>query len=150
VLVAARHGEGGGMTDSSQSNIDLRTGEPRRGPLTTGELVDIAERLHPGTEVCVCSVDGGGGKATHTASGYRLGGDGSLIVEAPSAITSTHTHTTYFDTKQVDLLLGRAHHELAKDFKQRREHMSKADQLAIEARLAFLRAAWTLLLESPR
>jgi hypothetical protein len=62
----------------------------------------------------------------------------------------TSTFTTYFDTGKVDGLLGTAHHELNQDFERRREHMSKADQVAIEARLAFLRAAWTLLLEGPR
>lgn len=66
------------------------------------------------------------------------------------SVGSTHTHTTYFDVEVVDALLGKAHHELAQDFELRREHMSKADQMAIEARLTFLRAAWTLLLEGPR
>lgn len=62
-------------------------------------------------------------------------------------MNGTRTHTTYFDTDRVDELLGAAHRELESDYERRREHMSSDARRGCEARLGFLRAAWTLLLD---
>lgn len=62
-------------------------------------------------------------------------------------LTHTYTYATLFDTKTVDRLCGELHRELASDYLRRKEYVSKRDQLAIEARLDFVRACWTLLLD---
>jgi hypothetical protein len=63
------------------------------------------------------------------------------------ALTSTHTHTTFFNVKQVDELVGGAYKALAEDWERRRMHISKECQMAGDARLELLRHTWTLLLE---
>lgn len=62
-------------------------------------------------------------------------------------MTYTRTHVTLFDTETVDDLVGAAHRALETDYLQRKDHMSKRNQLASEARLQTLRAAWILLLD---
>lgn len=59
----------------------------------------------------------------------------------------TSTFTTYFKTGDVDRLLGPAYRELESDFEMRREYLDQEVVRAIESRLAFLRACWTLLLD---
>lgn len=61
--------------------------------------------------------------------------------------THTSTYTTYFDVGEVDRLVGGAHRALESDFERRRDALSSDEQRAMESRLAFLRAAWMLLLE---
>lgn len=64
-------------------------------------------------------------------------------------MTPTHTRTfvTYFDPELVDSTIGAAYKALESDFERRREYISPEAQRAIEARLAFLRANWILLLD---
>jgi hypothetical protein len=59
----------------------------------------------------------------------------------------SRTFSTYFNTEDVDRLVGGAHRELETDFEQRREYLDERTVRAIESRLAFLRACWTLLLD---
>jgi hypothetical protein len=62
-------------------------------------------------------------------------------------VTTAYTYTTYFDGDTVDKLVGGAHSKLESDFEKRRPYLSEKDQRAMESRLAFLRACWTLLLD---
>lgn len=59
----------------------------------------------------------------------------------------TQTYTTYFDPKEVDDSVGAAYKKLEADFEKRRPYLDHNTVRKIEARLSFLRACWTLLLD---
>ena len=62
-------------------------------------------------------------------------------------LTSTRTHTRYFDAEQVDELVGGAYKALAEDWERRRPYIDRETQTHGDARLELLRHVWTLLLE---
>lgn len=62
-------------------------------------------------------------------------------------VTSTRTHTRFFDVDQVDELVGGAYTALAQDWESRRPHIDKRTQVGGDARLEMLRHIWTLLLD---
>jgi hypothetical protein len=59
----------------------------------------------------------------------------------------TSTYVTYFNTEDVDRLVGAAYRELESDFEARRKYLDATTVRAIEGRLAFLRFCWMLLLD---
>lgn len=62
-------------------------------------------------------------------------------------VTVTRTFVRYFDTEQVDELVGGAYKALAQDLELRRPHIDKRLAHAADHRLELLRHAWALLLD---
>jgi hypothetical protein len=63
------------------------------------------------------------------------------------ALTHTRTRVRYFDAEQVDELVGNAYKALESDFEERRAHIDRRSQIAMEARLGLLRHTWLVLLD---
>ena len=59
----------------------------------------------------------------------------------------TRTFTTYFDTGDVDEHFGALHRKLETDYLLRQSAIAPEVRRAVEARLDFIRAAWTLCLD---
>ena len=60
---------------------------------------------------------------------------------------AVRTHTHFFDTEQVDELVGGAYKALAEDLEGRRPHISEELAAAADHRLELLRHTWALLLD---
>jgi hypothetical protein len=59
----------------------------------------------------------------------------------------THTHTKFFDSDEVDRLVGGAYKALTVDFEMRRPFIDKHIAQAADHRLELLRHTWALLLD---